>query len=167
MPRPSTRDRRAQRGPLQRGSVIAVLALAALTASGCSALTATAPAPTPADFPGIAGTLAQHGVLVTDFVSGDAGCDDPTLIQTAIRFEATGFEVAERITARIYIFRNRDAYERRRADVDTCALAWAGDPATIEAVDASPYVIVGSGPWPAQFRRAVRNGLIEAAGTGG
>lgn len=147
---------------------IATIALVAvLGVTGCAALTATAPAPTPADFPGLAGILAQNGIIVTNYVSGDDGCGDPSLTPTAIRFDMTGFEVTERITARIYIFRNRDAYERRRADVDTCALAWAGDPTIIEAVDASPFVIVGSGPWPPEFMRALRQGLVEAAGTGG
>lgn len=140
---------------------------AALAIGGCSALSASPPAPTPADFPGLAGVLAQRGVLITDYVSGDAGCDDPTLAPTAIRFDATGFEQAERTTMRIYIFRDREAYERRRGDVDICALAWAGNPAAIEAIDVSPYVLVGSGPWPPEFKRALRDGLIEAGGTGG
>ncbi|MEK6719644.1 MAG: hypothetical protein AABZ33_03120 [Chloroflexota bacterium] len=159
MPRPTS----------ARGRLLpAVAALAAaLAIGGCSALRATPPAPTPADFPGLAGVLAQRGVLVTDYVSGDPGCDDPTLAPTAIRFEATGFELAEGTTIRIYIFRNREAYERRRGDVDICALAWAGDPAAIEAIDVSPYVLVGSGPWPPEFKRALRDGLIEAGGTGG
>ncbi len=149
-----------------RPSFVAIVLAAALVA-GCGALTTTPPAPTPADFPGLAGTLAQHGILISDWVSGDAGCDDATLAPTAIRFAATGFEATEARTLRIYIFRNREAYERRRADVDACALAWAGDPATIEAVDASPFVVVGSGPWPPAFKRALRDAIVEAAGTGG
>ena len=146
---------------------VAIVAVASLLVAGCAALTTAPPAPTPADFPGLAGVLAQNGILVTDFVSGDPGCDDPTLTPTAIRFDATGYEIDQPVTARIYIFRNREAYERRRADVDACALAWAGDPSTVEAMDASPFVIVGAGPWPAEFKRALRNALVEAAGTGG
>jgi len=156
--------------PIRRALRLALISVAAVVVIGCGALTTTPPAPTPADFPGLAGVLAQNGILVTDFVSGDAGCDDPTLAPTAIRFEMTGFEVSQPTLARVYIFRNREAYERRRADVDTCALAWAGaqgDPTTIETVEASPYVIVGTGPWPAEFKRALRNSVIEAAGTGG
>lgn len=144
-----------------------ILAVVTLVVAGCAALTTAPPVPTPADFPGLAGVLAQNGILVTDFVSGDPGCDDPTLAPTAIRFEATGYEIVQPVIARIYIFRNRESYERRRTDVDTCALGWAGDPSTIEAVDASPFVVVGAGPWPAEFKRALRNGLVEAAGNGG
>lgn len=150
---------RAARHPL--------LAVVALVLTGCAALTTSPPVPTPVDFPGLAGVLAQNGILVTDFVSGDPGCDDPTLAPTAIRFEMSGYEIVTPVLARVFIFRNREAYERRRADVDACALAWPGDPSTIESVDASPFVIVGAGPWPAEFKRALRNGLVEAAGNGG
>ena len=71
------------------------------------------------------------------------------------------------VLLRIYIFRDREAWERRLADVDACAAAWADDPATFEIVQVSPYVVAGQGPWPPEFDAALRRGLTEAAGTGG
>lgn len=143
-----------------------VALVATLTLGGCSALQEAAPTPTPQPFPGIAGELGRVGVEVVSWTAGDAGCDDPTLSPTAIRFEARGLDQPEPVQLRIYIFRNRDAWDRRSADVETCAAAWATDPATFELLQVSPYVVAGQGPWPPQFDAAVRDGITAAAGTG-
>ena len=113
--------------------------------------------------PSIAGQLGRFGVDVASWVSGDAGCDDPTLNPTAIRFDASGLDQATTVHLRIYIFRNRDAWERRLADVDACAAAWADDPATFEIVQVSPYVVAGQGPWA----RRVRGGTAQGTHRGG
>jgi hypothetical protein len=141
--------------------------LLAFVAAGCAGLQGSPPIPDPASFPEIASQLGRFGVDVENWTAGDAGCDDPTLAPTAIRFEAQGLDEASPVQLRIYIFRNRDAWERRQADVDTCAAAWATDPSTFEIVQTSPYVLAGQGPWPPQFEAAVRKALTEAAGTGG
>jgi hypothetical protein len=123
--------------------------------------------PDPEPFPGIASHLGRYGVTVESWTSGDPGCDDPSLSPTSIRFEADGLDQATPVQLRIYIFRNRDAWERRSADVDACVAEWATDPATFELLEVSPYVVGGQGPWPAQFKEAVRKGITEAAGNGG
>lgn len=148
------------------GGAVATLAFVAAVA-GCDVLVEPAPTLNPEPFPGIVGRLAQHGVEAISWTSGDAGCDDPTLAPTAIRFDARGLDQAAPVTLRIYIFRNREAWERRLADVDTCAAAWATDPATFEIVQISPYVVAGQGPWPRGFDEALRKGLTDAAGNGG
>ncbi|HET7182975.1 MAG TPA: hypothetical protein VFI15_12145 [Candidatus Limnocylindrales bacterium] len=135
--------------------------------AGCGALTVSPPAPAPESFPELSGQLGRLGVEIEDWTSGDAGCDDPTLAPTAIRFEAQGLDQATPVTLRIYIFRDRDAWERRQPDVDACVAEWADDPATFEIVSTSPYVLAGQGPWPPQFGAAVRAALTAAAGTGG
>jgi hypothetical protein len=139
----------------------------ALLLAGCSAILESPPEPTPLDFPGIAGQLESRGVLVDSYASGDAGCDDPTLTPTAIGFDASGLGVTDPVRLRVYIFRNAEAYDRRRADVDTCVAAWATDPATFELIDARPFVLAGQGPWPDEFKAAVREALTVAAGNGG
>ena len=144
--------------------VLAVLASLAL--AGCSALLEAAPTPTPQPFPGITGELGRVGVDVVSWTAGDAGCDDPTLSPTAIRFEAQGLDQAAPVPIRIYIFKNREAWNRRSSDVEACAAAWATDPATFELLQVSPYVVAGQGPWPPQFDAAVRQGITAAAGTG-
>jgi len=140
-----------------------VLVLAAIL-SGCASVLESAPAPTPADFPGIAGQLGQLGITVKDVTSGDAGCQDPELARTAIRFAAAGLDQAAPATLRIYIFRDAAAYDRRRQDVDACAGSFITDPAGLEMIDASPFVIVGQGPWAPGFTAALRTGLRAAAG---
>ena len=154
-------------GPLTRLIRAQILAaVLAVVVGGCAGLLESPPVPDPEAFPGISGQLGRFGVDVLSWTSGDAGCDDPTLNPTAIRFDAAGLDQAATVTLRIYIFRNREAWERRLADVDACAAAWAEDPATFELSQVSPYVLTGQGPWGPEFEAAVRTGLTEAAGSG-
>jgi hypothetical protein len=139
----------------------------ALTLAGCAGVLQSPPVPDPAAFPEITGQLGRFGVEVLNWTAGDPGCDDPTLSPTSIRFDAKGLDQTIPVQLRIYIFRNRDAWNRRLADVDSCAAAWAADPATFELLQVSPYVLAGQGPWPPEFDAAVRRALQEAAGNGG
>lgn len=151
----------------RRFGVIVAAVLAATLLAGCDAILEASPEPTPMDFPGIAGELAVRGLDLDAITSGDDGCDDPTLTATAIGFDATGLGVATPIRLRIYIFRNGETYDRRRPDVDGCAAAWATDAATFELIDAKPFVLAGQGPWPDEFKAAIREALTIAAGNGG
>jgi hypothetical protein len=151
--------------PLRR-ACLAVLSIAFLTA-GCGALTTTPPAPTPADFNDLAITLIQRGLTIDHVVSGDAGCQDPVLIPTAISMEASGLDQATPVKLYLYVFRNRDSFEKLRETIDGCARSYVTDPESFESVDQSPYVLAGQGPWGQAFEAAIRAGLIKAAGNGG
>jgi hypothetical protein len=162
-PRRSHRPARLARLLVTFAAVLAI----AVTVAGCAATTIIGePSPTPTDIIGIADALRARGVTVSGLVSGDAGCSDPDMTAAAIRFSASGVDQAAPVTVRIFIFRNDGSYERSRPAVDACAAAWVVDPATFEAVDVSPYVITGQGPWARGFRDAVRAALTEAAGSG-
>lgn len=141
------------------------MALGAALAA-CGTISRTPPAPTPADFPGMAGVLTQHGIRVDQIVSGDAGCDDQELARTAIGFDAAGLDQTIPVRVHIYIFRNRPTYERLRATIDQCATEFVTDPATFESVETSPYVVAGQGPWAPNFKDNIREAIVEAAGTG-
>ena len=143
-----------------------VTLLGALVA-GCGVISTTPPAPTPADFLGIAAELAKHDIAVDDFVSGDAGCTDPVLIPTAIGLTASGLDQTDPVRLYLYIFRNRDSFERLRAEVDTCARSFVTDPQTFETIEQSPFVVAAQGPWAPEFEAALRAALEVAAGTGG
>ena len=119
------------------------------------------------DFPSMSGEFSTRGITIDHWISGDAGCQDGSLVPTAIGFDAAGLGLTTPTRLRIYIFANGDTYARRRPDVDTCVAAWASDPATVEFVDASPFVLAGQGPWPDAFKAAVRDALTAAAGNGG
>jgi hypothetical protein len=138
-----------------------------LAAAGCSFVETTPPAPTPADFQDTAIQLTQHGVMLDRVVSGDAGCDDKVLAPTAIAFDASGLDQPTKVRVYLYIFNNRDAFERLRATIDDCARNFVTDPETYESLEQSPFVIVGQGPWGPKFKAALRSGLEVAAGTGG
>ena len=145
--------------------VVASVALA-LAVSACGAVSTSPPAPTPADFGGIASELTKQGVRVGNAVSGDAGCTDPELIPTAISLDAEGLDQPAPVRIYLYIFRNRASFEKLRASIDTCARAYVSDPETFESVEQSPYVVAGQGPWSPQFEAAIRHGLEVAAGSG-
>lgn len=152
-----------------RRPLLSALLLAALAAAvaACGPLTVTEPPATPTDFPGLSGRLHAAGIRVADFVSGEAGCDDPDLIPTAIRFEATGLDQVDPATVYLYIFRNRDAWERHRTEIGPCAAAYVSDPETFEQIEQSPYVLAAQGPWAPEFEATLRRVLADAAGTGG
>jgi hypothetical protein len=132
---------------------------------GCGSST-SAPAATPADFQGIATLLARHGITFTHVVSGEAGCDDQTLARTAIALDASGLDESTPTRLYIYIFRNRDAFDRLRQTVDACARTYATNPDSFESLEASPYVVASAGPWGSQFKAAMRTVFSQAAGTG-
>jgi hypothetical protein len=152
----------ANSGRLALAALVALLSLIA-----CDVVSTTPPAATPADFPGITAALAVRGVQVNHFVSGEAGCDDPVLIPTAIAFDAKGLDQPENVRIYIYIFRNREAFERLRASIDACAATFVTDPESFETVEESPFVLAGQGPWAPEFEAALRDGLADAAGSGG
>jgi hypothetical protein len=149
--------------PIRNAAASAVLALAV---AACGAISTSPPAPTPADFGGIANELGRHGVAVSHIVSGEAGCDDPELIPSAIAFDASGLDQATPVRIYVYIFRNRSSFEKLRARIDSCAGSFVTDPETFESLEQSPYVLAGQGPWAPRFEAALRSGLEVAAGTG-
>ena len=146
-----------------------ILFLAALIVTivgACGRISTAEPAPTPADFTGIATELSKRGVAIDEIVSGDAGCQDPVLVPTAIGLTARGLDQAKPARLYLYIFRNREAFDRLRSSIDACAGSFVTDPDTFESVEQSPFVIAGQGPWAPDFKAAVREALVVAAGTG-
>jgi hypothetical protein len=142
-----------------------VLVLAVGALAGCRATTIVGePDPTPTDMIGLAVELQRRGVTVADVVSGDAGCTDPDLVPASIAFTAGGLDQVEPVVIRIFIFRNEAAYERQRAKVDRCAAAFVTDPEGFEVLDASPFVMVGQGPWAPGFKQVLRETLETGAG---
>src|SRR4029077_5602441 len=120
------------------------------------------------DFEGIASQMMSRGIKIdgNGLVSGDAGCDDHTLVQTAIGFDADGLDQADPVRLRLYIFGDREAYERLRSTIDACVGSFVTDPATFESIDDSPFVLAGQGPWAPEFKATLRKALEVAAGTG-
>ena len=68
--------------------------LASALLSACGTISTSPPAPTPADFQGIASELTKRGIEIDHLVSGDAGCQDPILIPTAIGVTADSLSEA-------------------------------------------------------------------------
>lgn len=143
------------------------LGFVALLVSACQFVETGPPDPTPADFPGIAIEFQKNGLHVDNVVAGDAGCNDPVLAPTAISFDVSGKDQATPVKVYLYVFRNKATYERLRPTIDACARSYVTDAATYEAVEQSPFVLAGQGPWAPQFKGIIRSGIETAAGTGG
>lgn len=142
------------------------LAFVVLTLVGACGISTSEPAPTPADFQGIATEITKRGIAIDDIVSGDAGCQDPVLIPTSIGLTVSRLDQTAPVRIYLYIFRNRASYERLRATVDECARAFVTDPDTYETIEQSPFVVAAQGPWGPEFEAALRDALEVAAGTG-
>ena len=155
-----------RRRSVGRLTVVPAMLAVAFLASACGVLTTTPPAPTPADFQGIASEIVRRGITIDHLVSGDAGCNDPVLNPTAIGLDAHGLGQAEPARLYLFIFRNREAYERLRASIDECARSFVTDPGTFESIESSPFVLAGQGPWAPEFKAALREALTVASGTG-
>jgi hypothetical protein len=157
----------ASAGMAPRGGFLALSYVVAIVVAGCGLVSRTPPAPTPADFLGISGAFFARGISVSQVVAGDAGCADPGLAKTAISFRASGLDQAAPVAVHLYIFGSRASYDKLRAAVDACAASYITDPQAFVSIDAPPFVIVSQGPWGPQFTAAIRQGLTQAAGSGG
>lgn len=146
-------------------AALVVAAVLVIALAGCGRATAL-PSPTPADFVGIVEHLTKAGVGIRDVVSGDAGCPDSTLARTAISLSASGLDQVEPVRIRIYVFRDRAAWERLSGSVAVCARSYVTDVATYESLAPSPYVVSGQGPWAPAFAAALEAAFTAAAGTG-
>jgi hypothetical protein len=135
--------------------------------AGCGLVSTSPPAATPTDFGGLASLLDPEGIVVTDVVSGDAGCTDPDLVPTAIAFDARGLDQTTPVRIHLYVFRNKAAWERHRDAIPGCAASFVTDAETFEQVEQSPYIVAGQGPWAADFEAALRKALEQGAGAGG
>ena len=144
----------------------ALLAVLVLAVSACGGLIGTEPPATPTDFPGLAGRMKLAGVVLDDWVSGDAGCADPNLVPASISFNATGLDQATPVKIYTYLFADRATFERLRTTVDSCARSYVTDPDTYESAEQSPYVVAGQGPWGPQFKAKLREVLAVTAGNG-
>jgi hypothetical protein len=140
--------------------------LAATFLAGCSALSPQAPSPTPTDFAGIVAELERAGISVDHVTSGDAGCADQRLARTAIGFDAGGADQQTPVRIHLYAFKSASVFGELRPSVDQCARTYVTDPSAYSTVEASPYVLAGSGPWPPTFKDALR-GALERAAAGG
>jgi hypothetical protein len=153
--------------PRRPGPCLATLAaLIALLLAACSYVETTPPAPTPADFGGIAIEFAKRGLHLDHVVSGDPGCTDKVLAPTAIAFDADGLDQKTPVRLYLYAFADRATFERLRSSIDACARTYVTDPQTFESIEESPYVIASQGPWGSQFEAILRTGLKAAAGNG-
>ena len=153
------------RTPAVGGSFLVAVGLA-VSLAACGTISRTPPLPTPADFGGIAGDIGLRGIAVSHVVSGDAGCPDQDQAKTAIAFDASGLDQAAPVRLYLYVFRNRETYERLRSTIDGCAAAYVTDPESYESVETSPFVVSGQGPWGRQYKESLRSAIVQAAGTG-
>lgn len=138
-------------------------AMVAILIAGCDSLAPGSPPATPTDFAGIVAELSAVGIAVDHVVEGDPGCPNERLARTAISFDATGLGQSTATRIYLYAFKDDPTYQELRPAIDTCARSYVVDPSAYAAVDASPYVFAGPGPWAPAFKDALRTALQRAA----
>ena len=116
--------------------------------------------------PAVTWREVERGIKIEHLVSGDAGCNDDVLNPTAIGLDASGKDQEAPVRLYLYIFRNREAYDRLRSAIDGCAQSFVTDPETFESIESSPFVLAGQGPWAPEFKATLREALTVASGTG-
>ncbi len=162
-PAKAARNRAAPGTRRSIGRHLVAAVMAAILVAGCDSLAPGSPPATPTDFAGIVAELAAAGISVDHVVEGDPGCPDERLARTAISFDATGAGQSTATRVYLYAFKDATVYQALRPAIDTCARSYVVDPNAYAAVDASPYVLAGPGPWAPAFKDALRTGLQRAA----
>ena len=102
---------------LSRPGFAALVALVTLFVAACNYVETTPPAPTPADWSGMAIQFAKRGLHLDNVVSGEPGCDDKVLRPTAIAFDASGLDQATPVRLYLYAFADRATFERLRSSI--------------------------------------------------
>ncbi len=141
---------------------IALILLLGIVTAACGTSQAANPGPTPATFTGIAASLRTQNIFIENVVSGEAGCNDPTLMPEAISFDARGLDQTTPVRVHLYIFGNGSVYTRLRSEVDACAASYVKNPDDYTTVDVTPSVAAGVGPWAPQFKDHLRTALAQA-----
>lgn len=159
-------DSRASLGIVRIPLLVAALVAGSLVLFACEGDNNPAN-PTPASLSTLLQVFGQEGLVVSNVVSGDAGCASQTLAPTAISFDAGGFDQVTPTRVHVYGFRNRATFDRLVASVDACARSYVTDPASYGSIQMSPYVLAGPGPWAPTFAGHLRQALTKAAGNGG
>jgi hypothetical protein len=143
--------------------VAASIALVAALIGACRA--GGAASPSPPGFEEIFGELARRGATVSEIVSGDPGCDDPSLVANAVRFTVVLSDGTRR-QVHLFGFRNDVALANAAGSLERCRADFAGrvEPgATIGATTAGPYYAFGA-PWSAELEVLLREAALPRAG---
>lgn len=123
--------------------------------------------PTPASLSTTLEVFGAQGIVLSNVVSGDAGCPNEDLAHTAVSFNATGFDQSTPTRIYLYGFRNRATWQRLAPAVDACARSYVTDASTFGSIQASPFVLTGPGPWAPGFAQHLRDAVTKAGGNGG
>jgi hypothetical protein len=140
----------------------ALLAVISLALAACA--TAGAPSPSPGGFQEVLEALARRGATVTQIVSGDPGCADPTLVANAIRFH---IRLADGVDREVHLFGFRDAaaLARAQASLNECMRSFmAGRPGeSTGSVQVGPFRAFGAA-WSKRLSALLADALREAIG---
>ena len=127
---------------------------------------ARAPSPTPGGFEDIVAGLVLRGATITDQVSGDAGCHDPTLYGNAVRLDVRMPGQTDSQPIHLFGWRRTSDYEAAALAFEACVESYAAShPASrITEAEAAPWRAFGP-DWSAALSSAVEQSLGEASGT--
>jgi hypothetical protein len=137
------------------------LAVVALALAACGT---GAPSPSPGGFQEVLEALARRGATVTQIVSGDPGCADPTLVANAIRFHVQLDDGVDR-EVHLFAFRDPAALARAQASLNECMGSFTGarPGQSTGSVQVGPFHAFGA-PWSERVSVLLADALREAIG---
>jgi len=142
---------------------ILFIAAVVVTLAGCGVF--VAPSPTAGEMGDLVSGLVLRGATITDQVSGDAGCPDPTLIGNAIRYDLR--MATESTTVSVYVLRwnTQQTFDANEPAFQACVTQFeqAHPGATVTTYEDSPWRVFGSG-WSPAATGAIEQAVHAAAG---
>jgi hypothetical protein len=113
----------------------------------------------PGDASQLVAGVSRRGVAITSTVSGDSGCQDPTLINNALHLSVTDPGTNQPRDVYIYSFREK-TYDAGKPAFDACAAAYQAAHAgqAFDRLDIPVYRAFGVG-WSSQLSDAIRAAL--------
>jgi ABC-type glycerol-3-phosphate transport system substrate-binding protein len=136
--------------------ILAALA-AVIALAGCGVF--VAPSPTAGEMGDLVSALVLRGVTITDQVSGDAGCSDPSLFGNAIRYDAR--MAGETATVPIYVLRwnSQQTFDANEPAFQACVAQFqqAHPGVNLLTFEDSPWRVYSAAP-----SSLLRGAIVEA-----
>jgi hypothetical protein len=139
------------------------VAVVAIVVAACGVF--VAPSPTAGEIGDVVAGLVLRGAAITDQVSGDAGCGDPTLFGNAVRYDVR--ISSDQATAPVYVLRwkSQQTFDSSEDAFQGCVNAFkqVHPGQGVSVYEDSPWRVFGPN-WSDNLRSAVEAAVHAAAG---
>jgi len=141
--------------------ILATAVVLALT--GCGVF--VAPSPTAGEMGDLVSGLVLRGATITDQVSGDSGCDDPSLLGNAIRYDLRMSGESKSVPVYVLRWKSQQTFDDNKPIFDACVATYqqANPGAIVTTYEDSPWRVYGAN-WSPTAVAAIERAVHDAAG---